>query len=167
MKKLISIFLLLTFLIGCSNQSNENLFIATSISTSKFSKNNDYYIVSDLEYLGEKSAIIEKIEIVKADEVIDEYILIDEFNYSFFIGDKYSRIGVHKNLERIGGDVIPAENSIINKDNMLKLILKINTKSSITKSNNRYIRIKYIIDKETREEVLDSKTVNQLETALD
>lgn len=83
MKKLISIFLLLTFLIGCSNQSNENLFIATSISTSKFSKNNDYYIVSDLEYLGEKSAIIEKIEIVKADEVIDEYILIDEFNYSF------------------------------------------------------------------------------------
>lgn len=50
---------------------------------------------------------------------------------------------------------------------MLKLILKINTKSSITKSNNRYIRIKYIIDKETREEVLDSKTVNQLETALD
>ncbi|EON72265.1 hypothetical protein [Lysinibacillus sphaericus] len=165
MKKLLFILLFFTFLTGCSNDLNESLFNATSISTSNFSKDSVYYIVSDLEYLGKNPATIDKIEIVKADDVIDDYKLIDEFNYSFYIGDKYSRRGVHEELESIGGEVKLAENIIVNKDNALKLILKINTNSNIMKSDNRYIRIKYSVGKETREEILDTKTVNQLETA--
>lgn len=160
MKKIAFLFALILLLVGCSSTEKENSsgLKVGNMSTSSFADNKKYFIITYFEWVGEKSAKIESIELIKQGErpvTVDE----DRISYTFYGADPYKAIGIYQReqigeVEDIEGFEVQGESKLI-----LEVVL-----TNVKADSNRKMKINYIAGGEKKEQIIESTMIANLRT---
>lgn len=156
------LFCLILLLAACSNDDtsvgNSKGFKVGNISTSEFKDNEKYFLVIPLEWNGDNPVTIESVELIKENEKIVN-LDNDRINYVFYGADANKKTGLYKREEI--GDIEEIKGFKV--DGKSTLVLEI-TLNNIIKDSNRGMKIKYTINGEEKEQLIESPMIQNLRT---
>lgn len=156
----ISLFFVLALVVGCSQQLNtkNGKFLLGNFG-SDFQNNETCYLVVPIEWTGESAIKIKSIELIKREEKPITYEE-DGINYEFFGADPLKKSGIYNNDSNIG-DLKPINNFKIKGKG--KIVLKL-TMKDVKEDNKRRVKIKFNVNGNESENVVEWKTFEKLYT---
>ncbi|WP_079707706.1 hypothetical protein [Paraliobacillus ryukyuensis] len=156
----LSIFILLIFFVGCSNQNGQvsnGEFSIGNVSSSELEQGKEYFIVMPFEWSGKQPVKIKSINIMENDTPITSEAGIA---YKFYVGDQSKKTGVY--MREDIGEKEPIDGFKIKDSNTLILELSL---SSVQSNPNRALSIKYIENGEEKEQTLQSSLLSNLKAS--
>ncbi len=156
---ILSSLLCLLLLVGCSEKEEDvsEEFLLGNFGFT-FNENETYHIVVPIEWTGKDPVNLKSLELIKGD---DEPVTFEEdgLNYEFFGADPLKTTGIYGESDI--GELKNLNNLLIDGEG--KLVLKLET-SKVQADSERRVKIKYSVNNEEREKIVEWKTLEQITT---